>query len=865
MAFLGFASQALDQSRRDWEQLFGAQHAEAERQKLAEAQFAEQQAQAKITNAQNAARLGAQQAQMTQDKAFKEAELDLRRQELANKMDDSFLSSALEVLKSGNYTAESIQTLRQTAFEQGSRAGALIDLFAYKDFGMDSEYASKVVNAVGDRTAGIVWAVPVVTQAAGKYWDDNQSTLGMSREDFIADRVAAAKATNEFVEQSGAAKLAGQEASNLETEARTRLAGTNADKLVQEMDMNNLTKDLVLRQMNAQADLLEGQATEENIRNGFLPAMLAQGLLETDAKIRNLNSNTEGTDLANNFTIATFDDAVAQMHAKTQISESEARVALATETFKKALAEGEVKTQKAQLDLMEQALTINANADEREQELFRQGRIQMLGDLVSSGNTEMLDAFGETLLTGVLPPDVAKDVLEDIKVRAQSNLSKDEQLFEANLAIQQAKAYVATRTADAEIQKANNEAQVSQFIVDNWQGDHDFDKWVAEENIKIAWSNANAIWARLAQDGARAAAGSAPPSIADLMKDVKSATGFDLETGNQYREKIADLTRVADIIERTNELPGDDGSGTMTAFMTQYNLLGLTPEQAVASLRRQARDTQELLVSGLSAVGTYLMANGVTPTSTLFGVSPDNPDWLEVSGRLMNAGYSSSLAAFLTDDPSAGQVNIVHPALQRELQILGDTLAGGNETTPGALFTSVQSQYDSLVEKYGTELLQSEGIYTPMDLLGKVNNLSNVVTSAMGIFNTANTRYGGGFDVMTTDGRIGLKQRVDEDVRAVNLMQDVISRNAQMGQPMNLKDMSDFMALGIYLQTTWGDGQTDPRWQALTDPNVSDAEKYQLMFTLYGDYVTPVAGEVGKYASAVDYLNLNPESVNSRK
>jgi hypothetical protein len=348
-----------------------------------------------------------------------------------------------------------------------------------------------------------------------------------------------------------------QQGANILTGAQTDNVRAQTTRILQDIDITEEQRDIVLRQLEATATLAEGNVFAQSVSNGFL---------EERQRAELDNILFQNTALQNNARLfeATFDSVVREAAARADLTESEARVLLATEGLEIALKEGQVAQVDVLLRKMESEIE---NLDANTQRVLLDNSItqETKASLVILAQQRARLATSEANVAARTEEAEVTSALANAR-RAVANASMDElradqygQELAANLA--QVAAATGNSIADLRLKNATFDSAVSRYAAESNIAESTARVYLATEAFRVSAASlepemmqaqiAN-FWANVEMTNAQADL-VLPKMMADLIVAGDSATlsvfGESLlqpRFGNNWQNVLSTITAAAD-------------------------------------------------------------------------------------------------------------------------------------------------------------------------------------------------------------------------------------------------------------------------------------------------------------------------------
>lgn len=249
--------------------------------------------------------------------------------------------------------------------------------------------------------------------------------------------------------------------------AQAEYTGALTTKVLQEVQFDADKHPGFLRNLDLTNQALEADVAAQLITNEYLGPQLEAAWRRTLAEIREMDN-------ANAVYEATFELMVDEIIARTDMTKSEARVMLATETARIALTDLDVRgaaagvsmaesdarvagaTEAARISfanlevgekearieniraatrVLDSELDLNASITDNNRMANIEARVRVAQDLVRSGDPELIGAVGRELLLPVVGEERVDGLLDELADIARTSRDRDDALADANLAI----------------------------------------------------------------------------------------------------------------------------------------------------------------------------------------------------------------------------------------------------------------------------------------------------------------------------------------------------------------------------------------------------------------------------------------------
>lgn len=593
---------------------------------------------------------------------------------------------------------------------------------------------------------------------------DFQGWTGQQREDFINMYVKSAEALNAERPEVRDAYLDGMRLNNAaiqqnidESKSLVETRQSEMEIQLARLGMDQESHAVAMEQAPYITSALASQATIAALEAENMPYQLQ---VANRTAWLNLQEAEQRSAVYGDILTAELRSATAEA----DINEETARHLIATGDLRDAMVQRDYDRAGADLDWVlqqmkesdmriragEQAMDMNALS-------MQETRLSMLATLVEFGNADLVRGRGAELLAGVVDEELIPGVIESLATQAEqrgdadlkqaqamatlttAQAAKEEQTIDSYVAFNQAQADVATGTVDSSIrisnaQAAQLEAQatLSQFAVDTFYEDREFQRNLAERGMSLderAFEEHNRQWwadyglradalELQRQKAAAEAAGNPGMFKMEVMEEIADATGWDLRQVqtqiDEYGAVRAEALELQNLLADPNWKPEEvSETANHWGFVSRYEA-----EARLASLLAQSESLEAGAITGTQAIIRAGMAMGVLFDHNDFGVKPDDEIYTEAWRR---SGVAYEHSDF--SDPANPQVASVAE--------LGSEAAGRLETFVHAYVRNhdptsdatvgPRAVYDLLAAEFGGSALREAGIDSPADLVPFLN------------------------------------------------------------------------------------------------------------------------------------------------
>jgi hypothetical protein len=301
--------------------------------------------------------------------------------------------------------------------------------------------------------------------------------------------------------------------------------------------------------------------------------------------------NINAQDLANAFADRTLDDRVRGIAASREISESEARVAIATEDDTIEAAGLALESTRAQI-----ALT-NASTELTNEQKSNIGRA-FLSSLITSGQPALVDLFGKDVLEPAFG-EAWESALESVKEAAGITADRTEQAFVVDVALRTEQTRLAASSADL------NEFEF------------------AARNSNPLMSEAEVIEFVTKTLG--------QPPLRDIVSNIDDLTSLQFSTVNAETLRSQLLSGDIDPSSLESLAP------ILKGFGIEIDMIGEVPtealEFAIATMELEQLAQEDAISRRLGIYATNLYKNGHRVTMDIMGLDPTNPRHVELWDR----------------------------------------------------------------------------------------------------------------------------------------------------------------------------------------------------------------------------------------
>ena len=273
---------------------------------------------------------------------------------------------------------------------------------------------------------------------------------GETADDFMKDvktalerRAEEREEWNEMEWASARTSLRQSQANLADTRATTRETDQRTANMLQQYDINEEQRGEILESLRLSNVALASENAMAQIREGFLPQMMA-------AQLGNILATTQGIENQNRFFEETFENMVEDVVNATAISREEARHIVATGAVRDAAAKGDLELLKATIaHTHSHTDLLDAQSGALSQQM-QEARIAMATQLVEDGHADLIGALADDLFSDLgLSTEQQAELVEGLKDTANSRMSHREKMEAANVRI-------ALATADYEAWKADS-------------------------------------------------------------------------------------------------------------------------------------------------------------------------------------------------------------------------------------------------------------------------------------------------------------------------------------------------------------------------------------------------------------------------
>lgn len=757
--FAGAAAEATDRSMREWRDLFDRRQLQERNLDIQEAQLEWEQERAKILDAYN--------------KGVHDDNMNLH-----------FINTTFESWENMTVDgrAAAIQQFRDLAQVNpvfATYAGTLESMFS-RGITVDPMQGMEILQAVQNAEPGSLPYPTFMVEMAAKSVANSLSMEGAERDSFIksnmdwANELAANRdVIHEQTRQAAINENLKATAYIQNMESQTRYQDVQAEFATQQMQQEAEKHPFIIEGLSLQNESTRLQNFEQNWRNGILDEQWELNQRKLLADI----ANVEG---ANKLFNATFDEQVRQMAAKTQMLESEARVAIATENSRIMVENGQWDLLQAQIDKLRQD-TATAQA----QEQFISGQTAMLSveelsmrssilsDLVASGNVEMLQKFAPDLLGDWATEEEAELIISSLTEIAGKIRDRDMAKAASEAVVATVEADYYERQKAAEVQALEADAQVAQNVAETWYEElerrRDLDERrmrVEEGHLKLgedrlAWDKEK-FWAEMDEKrNSRLGQSLRGGDLIDLLDDIQNATSWDSVKITNEQNAILDLEE-----EYQQLLSLSSGGGNLMAHPLGQKYGLMTPADAAFQaqlLEAKIEARRENLVNGVYQVFTLAASRGHPLQPEDIGLDPDSPYFQRALGR---SGLHT-LDSIHTGDGIEVNVETLSDAVIRDQpKIAADIdsyLASQADLLAADLTGGTAGLLSVLRNKYGEHVLKELGINSATALRSYMEPLIQERNQHAGAAAMALAHYGDG-DLTDINSRQDLIIRTQTDI-----------------------------------------------------------------------------------------------------
>jgi len=290
-------------------------------------------------------------------------------------------------------------------------------------------------------------------------------------------------------------------------------------------------------------------------------------------------SNITAQDLANQYSSRTMNDRVATTAASRGITESQARVAIATEDDTIEAASLALDATRAQIALWQSSTELTAAQKNQIGRAF-------ITEIVKSGHPELLDIFGEEILEPMFGEGWEREV-ESVRAAAAVSAERGTQAFTVDSALRTAQ----TRATEAraaldefELYARNNEPPIGAAdviaMVTGPMGYPSLEN-ISAQITELGFLGDSLVTARLLQEG-----------------------NLDMDTATALEPLLKELN--------------------LTTSDTLYDVPPEALRFAVSALERRANTQMDAIARNLGAYAYHLYRNGHNVTPGMLGLDPDN-------------------------------------------------------------------------------------------------------------------------------------------------------------------------------------------------------------------------------------------------
>jgi hypothetical protein len=721
--FSGQAAQTTDESLRRWRQLFQAEEQmELQREQLEQTATLQEDSQA------HAIELAKLQAQLANE--------NLDRQE-AFKVGETLFTSQEE----GRTPLDQQYAIAETLSASGNRWAKLYEDNIRSSLNGSSEDTIAAIDALftakpGDKFNAIQYraAAPAYANFAGLEGKERENfiqqvndlvshynSLGAEVEDAAMRRLEAEVTNLEETVNATRANIASTKAGTELTKAQTVSVGTNTARTLQLMEQDKELHPLLMEGQRQQNALWEQQTIRETIQNGVLPEQLAANLALSWEQVKEHK-------LANDYTLATFNDMVRKVQSEADISEENARHLVATGLLRDALKSNELDRGIQLLTTMgleeegQRLANENARLSNEGQELKnKELRLSMLNTLAQEGRPEQVAALGEILLA---PLGFSEEDNASILGRAQE-LAGQRQVTISDLEGLQVK------VAEAEARSKVANADLDEWKAANAEESQQFEQWAERERIAVSQENARiygqSVAAQYGLDG-----NVREISIPNLLGEVEDKLGYGF---SDIREKVSEYNTIEGDLSMLNL--GAESGGVPADLQNKY---GITDRAVLQEeLARQLEVKQMELegdITGFLSAGVGLSGGLVIP--------PDALGLTSEAGQMFYRNATMGMPWFRQreeeeNDRTSQVYDRVNQIAENTADVFGPL---------GALTGGASEVYNTLLEEFGEERLQEANINHPSDLLSPLSAKSQAYAANFeSSENAVNTLNGQGFSL----------------------------------------------------------------------------------------------------------------------
>lgn len=705
MAGLGFlwgeAAQQTATTMQDWQKIFDARQAEQDAKEIQERQLRQQQRQLDWEK---------QSQKMQQD--FQAGQTDQVEAERFGATTIGLMKDQPPDVQRGLY-----QALRDSGNMYAGAAKALVSSGLSLSPQSVFDYLNGMTNAEPGKAFDTDYTRLVAQQAAtlmGKTGKDADAYV----QDYV-DLANSLKDTKGTVDQ---AKLDNLRLSNAnlqstisQQDAQTKSITAEMQERATRLGMDVEKHPLELQLLEDNDKQLQLQNVQQEIINGHLPDQLVANLNQVRAATQNDRD-------AHELWARTIDDTVAKIHAETGISESDARVALLTESTRVALAQGNVDQVRANVDYIKA---------QTETEKYRQDLLQgqtnelalsmqstqvgILQDLVTNGDTALLGEFAPDLLVGLVGEDRRGEVIDDLKEIADSNRSNAQKLGDANARIAVANADYSEQTLTdrvrqqaAQARGADDQAAVLRMQRETFMEDRAWKHDLDLRGMAVNEKQAQAYVANLSTPS------NATPGMTtvEVMDKVGNATGWTTSKIDAARQNLAGLQAT---YQQVTDAAKSGNLALVSNLLSQYGINAETAQAGLDALQIQIDTQKQGIVNGIRQIIDGGMRYNVFMSPDAMGLADDDPFYHQALSTLpfvSDPDVDATGQTNLTDDttPTPEQASTL-------ANIKSDVQAVATSSTPDAAIFNAVGTREALVDKYGEDAVVAAGINSPTDLV----------------------------------------------------------------------------------------------------------------------------------------------------